>query len=116
MPEDSLEFLNGKTECSLELFRFFINELNGIEPVKIEQLKSMLAITGRNKFAYVTQIGKNFLHIVIPFDKPFSDNLCFIKIVQVPGSNQYNHHLRLFYKEDFNDEVRKFMSMAMLKI
>lgn len=106
------DFLNGKTEYTLELFRFFIDEFNKIAEVKLCPLKSMIAIENNHNLAYITQFGKNFVHIVFPFNQPFDDNLCFTKIAQVPGTDQYNHHLRLYYKEDINDEVISFMKMA----
>jgi len=106
------DFLNGKTEYTLALFRFFIDEFNEIGQVTLRPTKSMIAIEARHKFAYITQLGKNFIHIVFPFDQPFEDNLCFSKIAQVPGTPQYNHHLRIYFKEDINDEVKNFMKMA----
>jgi len=30
----------------------------------------------------------------------------------VPGSDDYNHHFRMFFEEDINDEVRMYMRMA----
>jgi len=69
--------------------------------------------TPRKRIAYVTQLGKNFIHVVFPFDKPHADNLCFQKIAQVPGDEkQYNHHFRMLAKEDLNKEVISFMKLA----
>ena len=34
------------------------------------------------------------------------------EIAQVPGTEQYNHHFRMLYKEDVNDEVMRFMRLA----
>ncbi|WP_231459704.1 MULTISPECIES: DUF5655 domain-containing protein [unclassified Pedobacter] len=106
------DFLKGKTEYTLELFRFFIDEFNKIGPVELQPLKSMIAIKGKNKIAYVTQLGKNFVHVVIPFNVCFEDNLCFTKIAQVFGTNQYNHHLRLYFNDDINTEVKSYLNKA----
>ncbi|MFD2634848.1 DUF5655 domain-containing protein [Pedobacter mendelii] len=106
------DFLNKKTDYTLELFLFFIDEFNEIGEVELRPLKSMIAIQSNHNLAYITQLGENFVHIVFPFNQPFNDNFCFTKIAQVPGISQYNHHLRLYYKEDINDEVRSFMKMA----
>jgi hypothetical protein len=46
------------------------------------------------------------------FSKPPPDKLCFTKIAQVPDTEQYNHHFRMLYKEDVNDEVMRFMKLA----
>ena len=55
---------------------------------------------------------KNFVDITFPFTEPYHDNLCFHKIAQVPGQQQFNHHFRMHRKEDVNDEVLSFMKLA----
>jgi len=112
--KELIDFLNEKTEYTRELFRFFMDEYNKIGSIEVMALKSMIAIKGKNQFAYITQFGKNFVHVVFPFNQPFEDNLCFTKIAQVPGTNQYNHHLRIYFKEDINEEVKSFMKKAYL--
>jgi hypothetical protein len=113
MLNDTADFLNGKTEHSLDLFRFFIEQLSELGDINLRATKSMIAIESKTSFAYITQFGKNFVHVVIPFDRAYEDNLCFTKIAQVPGTDQFNHHLRIFFKEDINDEVKGFLKMAM---
>ncbi len=69
--------------------------------------------TPRKRIAYITQLGKSFIHVVFPFEKPYSDNLCFQKIAQVPGdTKQFNHHFRMLAKADINKEVLTFMKLA----
>ena len=108
------EFLNGKSEITLSLFHHFVDEFSRIGKVTIHPAKTMIGIaTSRKRIAYVTQLGKNFIHVVFPFEKPYPDNLCFQKIAQVPGdNNQYNHHFRMLAKEDINKEVIGFMKLA----
>lgn len=106
------DFLNGKTEHTLGLFRFFMEQLAEMGEIKLRSTKSMIAIESKITFAYVTQLGKNFVHIVIPFDQAYEDNLCFTKIAQVPGTSQFNHHLRIFFPEDINEEVKSFLRLA----
>lgn len=73
----------------------------------------MIAIATEQKgIAYVTQLGKNFIHVVFVFRIPYTDNLCFQKIVPAYGKNRFNHHCRIFSTEDINQEVRKFMKLA----
>lgn len=75
--------------------------------------KTMIGIDNGNKrIAWVTQFGKSFLHVVFPFPQPYNDNLCFQKLAQVPGQEQYNHHFRMLNAEDVNDEIRRFMKLA----
>ncbi len=108
------DFLDGKSEHTLALFHHFVKEYQRIGKVTLHPAKTMIGIaTSRKRIAYITQLGKNFIHIVIPFERRYEDNLCFQKIAQVPGDDrQYNHHLRILSKEDINDEVKKFMKLA----
>ena len=107
-------FLNGKSEHTFMLFDHFIKQFQRIGSITIEPTKTMIGISNAHKrIAWVTQLGKNFIHVVFPFKHLYEDNLCFHKMGQVPGSTtQYNHHLRIYFKEDINTEVLKFMKMA----
>lgn len=106
-------FLNGKSEHTLQLFDHFIKQFDKVGSITIEPTKTMIGISNSNKrIAWVTQLGKNFIHVVFPFKQLYKDNLCFQKMAQVPGQNQYNHHLRIYYTEDINAEVLKFMKKA----
>lgn len=106
-------FLTGKSEHTLILYHHFINEFNKICDITVEPTKTMIGISNQHKrIAWVTQLGKNFIHVVFPFKQVYKDNLCFQKVGQVPGSNQFNHHLRVLSVEDINDEVLGFMRIA----
>jgi len=112
-PQELSAFLTGKTEQTLTLFDHFVNEFGKIAPVTLHPAKTMIGIANAHKrIAWVTQLGKNFIHVVFPFDRAYEDNLCFQKIAQVPGQQQFNHHFRMLQKEDVNDEVKIFMSIA----
>src|SRR6478735_8266951 len=106
------DFLKGKSEHTISLFHYFIEQYNRIGKITVHPTKTMIALAAKKRMVYVTQLGKNFVHIVFPFDKPYHDNLCFQKIVQVPGSQQFNHHFRMYLKEDINEEVISFMKLA----
>lgn len=107
-------FLSGKSEHTLGLFDYFVSEFEGMGTISLHPTKTMIAIdNGQKRVAWITQLGKNFIHVVFPLREPFYDNLCFQKVGQVPGSNQYNHHFRMLQKEDLNEEVRKYMKIAL---
>jgi len=107
------EAMLGKSEYTKGLFNQFVKEYKKIGTVSVEPSKTMIAVATKKKgIAYVTQLGKNFIHIVFVFRIPHADNLCFQKIVQAYGKNRFNHHCRIFFKEDINSEVRKFMKLA----
>lgn len=110
--KDLCDSLNGKTQHTIELFDHLVSEYQQIGDIKVHPAKSMISFATRTRFAYVIQFGKNFIDVVFPFKQPYEDNLCFNKIKPVPGSDDYNHHLRLYYKEDLNDEVRMYMALA----
>lgn len=107
-------FLNGKSEHTLQLFDHFIKQYEKIGNIKIEPTKTMIGISNSNKrIVWITQLGKNFIHVVFPFKQLYEHNLCFQKMAQVPGSDtQYNHHFRMLHIEDVNAEVLKFMKLA----
>ncbi|HEY8935161.1 MAG TPA: DUF5655 domain-containing protein [Cyclobacteriaceae bacterium] len=107
------DFLNGKSQHTIELYNHFIKQFSGVGKITIHPAKTMIGIaTPRKRIVYITQLGKNFIHAVFPFDKSYDDNLCFQKIAKVPGDDQYNHHFRMLEKEDVNAEVIKFMKLA----
>lgn len=107
------DFFTGKPAHTVELYHHFIDTFKTIGMIEPGAAKTMIGISNAHKrIAWVTQLGKNFIHVVFPFSTPHEDNLCFTKIAQVPGTNQFNHHFRMLYKEDVNNEVMKFMKMA----
>ena len=106
------DFLRGKSEQTTSLFWHFVKCFQKVGDVTIHPTKSMIAFAATTRIAYVIQLGKNFVDVVFPFDQPYEDNLCFRKIAQVPGTQQFNHHLRIMNKEDVNNEVRQFMKLA----
>ena len=108
------DFLAGKSAYTVDLFRHFIKQFQKIGKIEVLPAKTMIGIaTPRKRIAYVTQLGKNFIHVVFPFATAHEDNLCFQKIAQVPGdTNQFNHHFRMLNKDDVNEEVRRFMKLA----
>jgi hypothetical protein len=111
---DLSAFFSGKSAQTLMLFNHFVNEYQKIAPVSLYPAKTMIGIANSNKrIAWVTQLGKNFIHVVFSFQREYPDNLCFQKIAQVPGdAQQFNHHFRMYNVEDVNEEVLGFMRMA----
>jgi hypothetical protein len=107
--------LTGKSEHTLALFNHFINRFNTVGKVDVIPLKTMIGLdNGTKRIAYITHLGKNFIHVVFPFKQGYFDNMCFTKIPQVPGQQQFNHHFRMLNMEDVNDEVLGFMRLAYL--
>ncbi|MNJ84955.1 hypothetical protein D3C87_24190 [compost metagenome] len=108
------DFLSGKSEYTLSLYHHFISEFEALGEITLGTTKTMIAIdNGHRRVAWISQLGKNFIHVVFPLKQAFNDNLCFQKVGQVPGSTQFNHHFRMLNKEDVNEEVRGFMKLAL---
>ena len=107
------QFLSGKSAHTLALYHLFITEFEKIGQISVEATKTIIGISnGHKRIAWVTQLGRNFIHVAFPLREPHYDNLCFQKVAQVPGSNQFNHHLRILNADDVNDEVLEFMRIA----
>ena len=80
-------FLHGKSDHTLMLLDHFIEEFKKTGLIEIEATKTMIGISNSNKrIAWITQLGKNFIHVVFPFKQLYEKNLCFQKMAQVPGS------------------------------
>ena len=107
------EFLKGKPEHTIELFNHFIKEYKRIGNISVHPTKSMIAIAGKKRMVYIIRLGKNFMDVVFPFKKAYDDNLCFTKIKPVPGSDDFNHHFRMCFKDDINEEVKGYMKLAL---
>ncbi|HEX7017008.1 MAG TPA: DUF5655 domain-containing protein [Cyclobacteriaceae bacterium] len=107
------DFFRGKSPHTVALFTHFVNMFRTVGAVTLHPAKTMIGVaTPRKRIAYITRVGKDFIHVVFPFPQAYPDNLCFQKIAQVPGTNQYNHHFRMLHKEDVTDEVIQFMKLA----
>ena len=111
------DFLNGKSEHTVMLFDHFVVMFKTIGDVTLHPAKTMIGVVnGHKRIAWITQLGKNFVHVVFPFKQEYPDNLCFQKIAQVPGdAHQFNHHFRMYFPEDLNEEVLDFMKLAYLE-
>ena len=106
------DFLKNKPDVAVSLFCHFIDRFRSIGPVTIHPTKSMIAIAADTRIAYITRIGKDFVDVTFPFNQPYNDNLCFHKIAKVPGQQQFNHHFRMYRREDVNEEVISYMQRA----
>lgn len=106
------DFLKGKSELTIGLYHHFIYELYKLGEFKLHPAKSRIAFAADIRFGYIKTLGKNFLDVALTFRQPFQDNLCFYRIGEVPGGKYYQHYLRIYRKEDVNEEVKKYMKMA----
>lgn len=108
-------FLTGKPEHTRLLFHHFVNEFQKLGVITLQPAKTMIGVgNDKKRIAWITQLGKNFIHIIFPFHKAYADNLCFQKIAKVPGDIiQFNHHFRMLYPDDIDEEIITFMRKAL---
>lgn len=105
---------NNKTAAVLALYKAVVKAFEAAGPVTVHPAKTMIGLSnGKRRIVWITQVGKNFVHVVFPFKKAYPDNLCFQKIAGVPGDAQlFNHHFRMYAVEDLNEEVRGYIWLA----
>ncbi|MEJ5994115.1 DUF5655 domain-containing protein [Pedobacter sp. Du54] len=106
------ELIIGKSEHTIRLCNYFINVYVQMGEITPHATKTMIAFKAHKNFAYIIRLGKNYIDIVLPFKAAYTDNLCFSKIAKVPGSADFNHHLRIFTIDDINEEVKYYMKLA----
>lgn len=106
------DFVFGKSEHTVQLCFYFIKTYKEIGEIEAHATKTMIAFKAHKNFAYIIRLGKDYIDIVLPFKTRHIDNLCFSKIVLVPDSNDYNHHLRIYHQADINEEVKHYMKLA----
>jgi hypothetical protein len=81
-------FLTGKSGYTLTLFDHFVSQFEMNGPITIEPTKTMIGISNSHKrIAWITQLGRNFIHVVFPFKQAYTENFCFKKVGQVPGQS-----------------------------
>ena len=106
-------FIRGKSDHIVELFQYFIREYQKLGDFVLHPAKSRIAFAAVIRFGYIARIGSNFIDVALTFNKPHRENLCFYRIGEVPGGKIFQHYIRLKHKDDINDEVKKFMKMAL---
>ena len=105
-------FLRGKSEHVVNLFWHFIDEYKRLGEFDIHPTKTMIGLSNGKRFAFVMRLGRNFVDVMLPFNKEYSDNECFYRIGALPDSEQFNHYCRLMNPEDVNAELKKYMKRA----
>ena len=62
------DFLAGKSPHTIELFNHFTATFNSVGIIELHAAKTMIGISNSHKrIAWITQFGKNFIHVVFPF-------------------------------------------------
>lgn len=107
------DFLKGKSEDTIRLFYYIIEEYKKMGDFVLHPARSRIAFAARIRFGYIHRLGRDFVDVVLTFSKPYNENLCFYRIGEVPGGKIFQHYLRVYKPEDLNDEVRMYMKKAL---
>ena len=107
------EFLINKSPVTIELFYYLIEEYSKLGEFVLHPAKSRIAFASKIHFGYIARLGRNFVDAALTFNQPYQENLCFYRIGEVLGGKYFQHYFRIFNKEDVNDELKKFMKMAL---
>jgi len=83
------------------LFDHFMGEFQSIGAVTVHPHKTMITVMRENvRIAYITGVGKNFIHVIFSFKQRYDDNLCFQRIQEVVGRRVIYHHFRMMIDDD----------------
>ncbi|POY38410.1 hypothetical protein C3K47_03145 [Solitalea longa] len=105
-------FLEGKSEITTQVFNRFVDEYRKIGDFVLHPAKSKIGFAAKIRFCSIINLGKNYIDVVFHLNQLYEDNLCFHKMGQIPGSNTFNHHCRIFSADDINDELKQYMLIA----
>lgn len=105
-------FLEGKSEHTINLFLQFVEEYNKIGEIVLHPAKTRIAFAAEIRFAYIHRLGRDYIDIVFQFRQNFEDANQFYKIAQIPDSNAFNHYVRIKNKKDITDKLRNYMRLA----
>ena len=98
---------NDNERCYKETILFYFDE----EKVITNDIMKILIVCDIENWA-IDHLAKS----VQKFNQPHHDNLCFYRIGEVPGGKIFQHYLRICKIEDVNEEVLKYMQMALLDV
>jgi Domain of unknown function (DUF5655) len=104
------EFLQGKSEWAIDLYKFFLGEYQKIGPIKLHIIKSRIAFMVLVRFSGINKLGKDFIEGAF-WLKEKRTSPKFHKIEFIPKDN-YIHRFRIYSKTDIDDEFKEYMKMA----
>lgn len=104
------EFLSGKSERAVELYRYFLNEYEKIGPITLHIVKTRIAFMVLVRFSGVSKFGKDYIEGTFWLKEKIKSPK-FHRIETLPNDN-YIHSFRISNESDIDNEFRKYMRMA----
>lgn len=104
------EFLKGKPQRGVQLYKHFISEVKKVGPVKLHPVKTRIAILVEVRFAAINRIGKDSIngHFWL---KEKKENKLFHRIEKL-APHDFIHHFRISHESEFDESFRKIIKMA----
>ncbi|MEQ9423399.1 MAG: DUF5655 domain-containing protein [Cyclobacteriaceae bacterium] len=106
------DFLANKSDKTIELYHYFIDEYQKMCDFKLHPRKSHIGFAAIIRFGYIHRLGKDYVDVVLQLREPHEETLCFHKVAGIPGGDLWNHYVRIQEKEDVTEEVRRYMLMS----
>src|SRR4030095_12065908 len=104
------DFLKGKSEESLDLFKFFLSEYKKIGDFQLHPVKTRIALLTKMRFCSINKIGKDYIDIHLVLTQPHN-NLCFYRIDNL-ANRFFVHHAKIYSRKDISDELKRYMKLA----
>jgi hypothetical protein len=104
------EFLSGKSERAIELYKYFLTEYKKLGPITLHVIRSRIAFMVLVRFSGVNKLGKDYIEGAF-WLKERIESQKFHKIEFIPKDN-YIHRFRICNEADIDDEFKKYMKMA----
>jgi hypothetical protein len=104
------DFLENKTEKSVDLFHYFISEYKKIGDFELHPVKTRVALLTKMRFCSINKMGKNFIDVHFVLTHRY-DSPVFYRIDNL-DDRFFVHHLKIHARNDINEEVRKVMILA----
>lgn len=104
------EFLFGKSERAVRLYRYFLKEYRKIGPITLHPTKTRIAFMVKVRFSGVNRLGKDYIAGGF-WLKEKIESKKFYTIEYIPKGN-YIHRFKIYNESDIDTEFRRYMRMA----
>ena len=104
------DFLRNKTEKSVDLFNYFISEYKKIGDFELHPVNTRVALLTKMRFCSINKVGEDFVDVHLVLTQRH-DNPVFYRIDNL-ADRFFVHHLKIYARNDIDDDVRKFMTLA----
>lgn len=105
------EFLKGKSEQAVFLFRSFLEAYKSIGPYELHPVKTRVALLAQMRFASINKLGLDYLDGHFVLTKSLPNNTIIYKIDNL-NDRFFVHHFRIYTRSQIDGRFRKYMRLA----